>query len=149
MTKMIDFTQYSQNLRAYGGAAGRKLGIVMDGENYIVKFPGTLKEKNLKNAKLRYSNSPICEYIGSHIYESIGIPVHETKLGYYNDKVVVGCKDFLTDYEQLIEFEKIKVTFLPNFVDSNGEETNGIGVDLQEILLTIKEHPFFKKIPGV
>lgn len=149
MIEMIDFAQYSQNLRAYGGAAGRKLGIVMDGENYIVKFPGNLKDKNLKNSELSYSNAPVCEYIGSHIYESIGIPVHETKLGYYNDKVVVGCRDFLTDNEQLIEFEKIKVTFLPHFVDSNGCETNGTGVDLKEILLTIKEHPFFKEVPGV
>lgn len=149
MMEMIDFTQFPQNIKAYGGAAGRKLGIVIDGQDYIIKFPGNLKEKNLKNIKLSYSNSPVCEYIGSRIYESIGIPVHETKLGYYNDKVVVGCKDFLSPDEQLIEFEKIKVTFLPHFFDSNGDETNGTGVDLKEILLTIEEHPFFERITGV
>ncbi len=148
MIDMIDFTQYPANMRAYGGAAGRKLGINMDGENYIIKFPGNLKEKNLKTVRLSYSNSPVCEYIGSHIYESLGIPVHETKLGYFQDKIVVGCKDFLEDSEQLIEFEKLKVTFLPRFTDSNGEETNGNGTDLKEVLLTIQEHPLLK-IKGV
>lgn len=149
MIEMIDFSNYEQNMRVYGGAAGRKLGLVVNDENYLIKFPGNLKDKNLKGINLSYSNSPVSEYIGSHVYESIGIPVHETKLGYYSGKIVVGCKDFLADDEQLIEFEKIKITFLPHFVDSNGEETNGTGVDLQEILLTIEQHPFFKSIPGV
>lgn len=146
---MIDFSKYEQNTRAYGGAAGRKLGISMGGENYIVKFPGNLKEKGLKNVVLSYSNSPVCEYIGSHVYDIVGVPVHKTLLGYYEDKVVVGCKDFLGEADQLIEFEKIKVTFLPRFCDSNGEETNGTGLDLKEIIMTIREHPFFKEIEGV
>lgn len=149
MTEMVDFTEYKQNIRVYGGAAGRKLGIVMDGENYIVKFPGNLKEKDLKTVNLSYSNSPISEYIGSHVYEIIGIPVHETKLGFYNGRIVVGCRDFLAEGEQLPEFEKIKVTFLPKFLDSGGNETNGTGTDLQEILLTIREHPIFSAVSGV
>lgn len=149
MLKMRDFSQCELSMRAYGGAAGRKLGIVVDNENYILKFPGNLKERNLKNVRLSYSNGPVSEYIGSHIYESIGIPVHQTELGTYGGKLVVACKDFLGENERLYEFEKLKVTFVPRFLDSNGNETNGTGSDLQEVLLTIKEHPWLSRIPGV
>lgn len=34
-------------------------------------------------------------------------------------------------------------------MDSNGNETNGIGVDLYEILMTIQEHPFLKDLLGI
>ena len=145
---MINFEDCPINDRVYGGAAGRKLGVVYEGQNYILKFPGNLKDKQLKNIKMSYSNAPISEYIGSHVYELIGMPVHETKLGVYKNRVVVGCKDFLSEGENLIEFEKIKVTFLPPFLDSNGEETNGTGTDLQEVLMTIQEHPMLNRISG-
>ena len=34
-------------------------------------------------------------------------------------------------------------------MDSNGNETNGVGVDLYEIMMTIKEHPIFEDIQDV
>ena len=106
--EMINFEDCPINDRVYSGAAGRKLGVVYEGQNYILKFPGNLKDKQLKNIKMGYSNAPVSEYIGSHVYELIGMPVHETKLGVYKNRVVVGCKDFLSEGENLIEFEKIK-----------------------------------------
>jgi len=51
--------------------------------------------------------------------------------------------------EKLYEFDKIKVTYEPHFLDSNGSETNGNGVDLYEILMTIEEHPFLKGVESV
>lgn len=33
MLKMRDFSECELSMRAYGGAAGRKLGVVIDGEN--------------------------------------------------------------------------------------------------------------------
>lgn len=149
MQKMIDFNECEANRRTYGGSAGRKLGIVYQNENYLLKFPGNLKEKELKNISLSYSNSPVSEYIGSQIYHSIGIPVHETLLGFYNDRVVVACKDFRKRGEMLSEFAQIKVTFLPTFFDSNGNETNGTGTDLQEIVKTIEVHPLLRDLGGV
>lgn len=133
----------------YGGTAGRKMGITYDGKNYLLKFPGNLKEQQMKNINLSYSNSPVCEYIGSKIYELIGLPVHKTILGIRNNKIVVACEDFLENEDRLYEFDKIKVTFEPHFLDSNGNETNGVGVDLYEIMMTIQEHPFLRDIEGV
>lgn len=147
--QMIDFSKYVQNQRMYGGTAGRKMGIDYEGKNYFLKFPGNLKEQHMKNIQLSYSNSPVCEYIGSQIYGLLGFPVHDTVLGFRNGKTVVACGDFLEDGDRLYEFEKIKVTFDPPFLDSSGNETNGVGVDLYEILMTIQEHPFLKELDFV
>lgn len=147
--ELIDFNGYEQNQRMYGGTAGRKTGICFQGENYILKFPGNLKEQQMKNIRLSYSNSPVCEYIGSQIYRMLGFEVHDTLLGTRNGKVVVACRDFLEDGDRLYEFDKIKVTFEPHFLDSNGNETNGVGVDLYEICMTLKEHPFLKDVSGI
>lgn len=147
--QMVDFNRYVQNQRMYGGTAGRKIGIVYEGKNYILKFPGNLKEQQMKNIQLSYSNSPVCEYIGSQVYGLLGFPVHDTVLGFRNGKTVVACGDFLEDGDRLYEFDKIKVTFDPPFLDSNGNETNGVGVDLYEILMTIKEHPLLKEVDGI
>lgn len=147
--ELIDFNNFQQNQRMYGGTAGRKMGITYNKKEYLLKFPGNLKEQQLKNINLSYSNSPVCEYIGSKIYEFIGLPVHNTILGIRNEKIVVACEDFLEDGDRLYEFDKIKVTFEPHFLDSNGNETNGVGVDLYEIMMTIQEHPFLKDIVGV
>ena len=147
--ELVNFNEYQQNQRMYGGTAGRKMGITKDGKNYLLKFPGNLKEQQMKNINLSYSNSPVCEYIGSQIYGLVGLPVHNTILGERSDKVVVACEDFLEDGDRLYEFDKIKVTFEPRFLDSNGNETNGVGVDLYEILMTIDEHPFLQDVEGL
>ena len=79
----------------------------------------------------------------------LGIPSHNTILGIRNNKVVVACKDFLAEGEKPYEFDKIKITFEPRFFDSNGNETNGNGVDLYEIIMTIREPPFFKDMVNI
>lgn len=147
--EIINFNDFQQNQRMYGGTAGRKMGITYNGKDYLLKFPGNLKEQKMKNINLSYSNSPVCEYIGSKIYELVRLPVHNTILGTRNGKTVVACEDFLQDGDRLYEFDKIKVTFEPHFLDSNGNETNGVGVDLYEIMMTIQEHPFLQDVPGV
>ena len=144
---MIDFTDCLQSLRVYGGSAGRKNGIIYNGKNYLVKFPGSTSK--MQNVAISYTNSPLSEYIGSHIYDILDIPVHKTILGKKDGKIVVACEDFLSDTDHLYEFAQLKVTFTPHFVDSNGEITNGTGTDLKEILLTIEQHDFLKKIPLV
>ena len=145
--KIIDFNNCPQSFRVYGGSAGRKNGIVFDSKNYLVKFPGSTSR--MQNVEISYTNSPLSEYLGSHIYEILGLPVHKTQLGIKDGKIVVACEDFLDDTDHLYEFAQLKVTFTPHFVDSNGEITNGTGTDLQEILLTMEQHDLLKNIVGV
>lgn len=149
MMEMIDFSSFSQNDRVYGGASGAKIGIVYQGENYLLKFPGATKDskgKPLKNVRLSYSNSPVCEYLGSHIYRSIGIPVHETLLGERKGKVVVACKDFLKTGDYLDEFNKIKTTFEAPQAENISD---GFGAELTDVLQVLDRHPVLKKTPGV
>ena len=77
----------------YGGHAWNKLGVIINNENWFLKFPQSIRNFTRK-VEISYTTSPISEYIGSHIYEIIGIPVHKTMLGIKDKKVVVACKDF-------------------------------------------------------
>lgn len=69
MNERIDFSNCRRNLRTYDGANGSKIGIIYEGENYMLKFPSSLKGL----AKGSYSNNCISEYIGCHIFESWGL----------------------------------------------------------------------------
>ena len=94
--KIKDFNNCTENMLTYGGHAGAKLGIIIDGENWFLKFPKSTRTLR-KKVDMSYSTSPLSEYIGSHIYESIDIPVHKTMLGVRDNKLVVACKDFRND----------------------------------------------------
>lgn len=105
---MIDFTGCMELFSNYGGSE-KKRKLVYQGENYLVKFPDPVREK--KN-DLSYMNNQFSEYVGCHIFESIGIPVQETLLGVYQEangkeKVVVACKDFTSPGCTLREFASL------------------------------------------
>ena len=91
---MIDFTNAVQKNKTYAGANGGKISVLYNGEQYMLKFPS----KAPKNKDLNYANSCISEYIGCHIFNSVGIKAQETILGVYRkggvEKIVVACKDF-------------------------------------------------------
>lgn len=148
--ELIDFNNYQQNDRMYGGLSGIKVGICYQGENYILKLPGNLRDKGMKNVNLNYSNSPACEYLGSHIYQKLGIKVHDTLLGTRKDKIVVACKDFLHDGDRLYEFREIKTTYEPptSETDASGI-TNGNGTELTDDINVIDHHPLLKSIKNI
>lgn len=148
--ELINFDKYKQNNRAYGGSAGQKLGITLeDGRNLMLKFPGNLRDKGMKNINLSYSNSPISEYIGSQIYGFLGIPVHNVCLGTRNGKIVAACEDFLGRGERLLQFKEIKVTTEEPLMDSKGSYTDGSGVDLKEIIQSINTNEIFSDMQNV
>lgn len=129
---MIDFTDMPTRKKAYAGANGGKIAIVYEGEQYMLKFPPHPK----RNKEMSYTNSCISEYLGSHIFEIIGIPVQETILGTYNvngkKKVVVACKDFTSHDTVIQDFASLKNTL----IDSGH---SGYGTELSEILEAIEE----------
>lgn len=129
---MIDFTNLPVKKKTYTGANGSKICVVYENEAYMLKFP-TLPSLN---KKMSYTNSCASEYIGSHIFESIGIPVQKTLLGTYKkngkEKVVVACKDFTSTGIVLQDFASLKNTI----IDS---EHNGYGTELSDIMCAIEE----------
>ncbi|MCD7921293.1 MAG: HipA domain-containing protein [Clostridiales bacterium] len=129
---MIDFTDLPKRKKTYTGANGSKISVVYNGELYMLKFPAL----SSRNRKMSYTNGCVSEYIGCHIFESIGIPVQETLLGTYTkngkEKIVVACRDFTSSGVVLQDFASLKNTV----IDS---ENNGYGTELSDILMAIDE----------
>lgn len=137
MNKHIDFSNCRRNLRTYDGANGSKIGIIYENENYMLKFPSSLKGL----AKGSYSNNCISEYIGCHIFESLGFETQKTILGKFGDRIVVACKDFAIDGYNFADFASLKNTV----IDS---ENNGYGTELKDILETFEEQSQFEISPN-
>lgn len=93
-----DFSQYEKTSTMFSGAE-RKFEIVIDDSRYIVKFQ--------KNSELGLLYNHISEYLGSHIFQLLGIPVQETFLGTYGGKNVVLMKNFRRTDEELIAFNGV------------------------------------------
>ena len=129
---MIDFTNLPVRNKTYAGANGSKISIVYNDELYMLKFPSV---PNI-NKNMSYANGCISEYLGCHIFESIGIPVQQTLLGTYErngkEKIVVACKDFTANGLVLQDFASLKNTI----IDS---ANNGYGTELSDIIQTLEE----------
>lgn len=133
-----DFTNCRQNkFKSYLGANGSKKCLIIDGEEYMVKFSPV----PTKATELSYTNSCVSEYLGCHIFELAGIPVQKTMLGTYTTesgktKIVVACKDVTSPGVELIPFAGLK----NQIVDS---PQNGYGTELSEILETFEKQDSF------
>ncbi len=101
-------SEYSNRNGSYGGAAGDKDGIIINGEPWIAKYPKS-NDGMIKSDKLSKNfQTPLSEYIGSHIYEILGYPVHKTLLGIRKNFLVVACKDFCDEKTRLLEMRTLK-----------------------------------------
>ena len=107
-----------------------------------MKFPKSTR--SMKNVNISYTTSPLSEYIGSHIYEDIGIDVHATELGIYDNKLVVACRDFKKDNELLFDFNAIK-----NQYSKDMDETSSVSSrqPLEELAEIFENNQIFKEVP--
>ena len=149
MIKIENFDLLNNSGISDGGHGGSKRGIIMNGERWFLKYPKSTKSMGVDG--LSYSTTPISEYLGSHIYESIGLDVHKTKLGYANGKIVVACKDFLDSNEVIIDYNMIKNEYDEN-IEKATEQLSlssdiNLNNDLEEILLIMEQNSYFKSIP--
>lgn len=137
MIDLIDFNDFEVDpLVFYGGHAGQKKCILDEsGDRWMLKFPEPTARLNGNIAS--YSTSPVSEWLGSHIYASLGLPVHETALGFFNEKVVCACKDFTYPGKTPLMFDNLKGSLsdqLPNFSD---RPSDGRSLKLSDILAAI------------
>ena len=132
----------------YGGRAGQKEGILIDGEPWIAKYPRTTRDLEGKHLP-PYTSSPVSEYVGARIYASLGIPVHETMLGYRAGKVVCACKDFTYPDKRLFEFREIKNALSDDDAGFNSAPSDGESVYLGDVLATIETSDLLRAMPGV
>lgn len=97
----------------------------------------------MKNVNISYTTSPLSEYIGSHIYECIGIDTHKTELGIYDNKLVVACRDFKKDNELLFDFNAIKNQYSKDYETSSSDGQQ----PLEEVKKIFEYNQIFKEIP--
>lgn len=132
----------------YGGRAGQKEGILYNGEPWIAKYPRTTRD--LQGHRLPpYTSSPVSEYLGAHIYELLGIPAHETLLGYRNGKIVCACKDFTFPDQRLFEFKDIKNALSDDDQGFSSAPSDGESTYLGDVLAAIETSPLLRAVPGV
>jgi hypothetical protein len=94
----MDFSNYQLSDRYYGGSE-KKVGILINGSPYMLKFQ--------KKTAFGKRNNHISEYIGSHVFALMGIPSQETYLGTYKGEEVVACKDFIEPGAQFVPFNDV------------------------------------------
>lgn len=132
----------------YGGRAGQKEGILINGKPWIAKYPRTTRDLVGRNLP-SYTSSPLSEHLGARIYASLGIPVHETQLGYRNGKIVCACRDFTFPNKRLFEFKEIKNALSDDDTGFSSAPSDGEVVLLGDVLATIELSPLLQGIPGV
>lgn len=153
--EIFDFSnaEYSNRNGSYGGAAGDKDGIVINGEPWIAKYPKS-NEGMAKSDKLsKFSQTPLSEFIGSHIYEILGYPVHKTLLGIRKNNLIVACKDFCDENTRLLEMRTLKNIHISemnqNFNIDLHETDDDHLVNLNELFIHFKLNPEISKINGI
>lgn len=149
MIKIENFDLLKPSGISYGGHGGSKRGIIINNEKWFLKYPKSTKSMEVEG--LSYSTTPLSEYLGSHIYESIGLETHKTKLGIASNKIVVACKDFLDSNEIIIDYNMIKNEYDENVERAiehlSSSSTLNSNHNLEEVLVIMKENNYFKSIP--
>jgi len=135
MQEIKDFTEEKQIINKYGGADTKKT-IICNEKFYLLKFPNTANQ----NREVSYSNNIFSEYLGCHIFNSVGILAQNTILGIYKQengiiKNVCACEDFTEKGWRLVEFQNLKNSFPETTSSSNGRNTA-----LSDILEVINNH---------
>lgn len=96
---MQDYSKYEINNGKFIGGSGANKEIIINGFSYLVKFQ--------KSSQRGWLFNHVSEYIGSRVYQLLGVPSQECFLGKYGDKNVVVIKNFLKRNERLILFENV------------------------------------------
>lgn len=94
----MDYSNYPLSGKVYGGSE-KKIGLLINGQSYIVKF-----QKDSPTG-LRFNH--VSEYLGSHVFALLNMETQSTYLGTYKGEQVVVIKDFLNDGEQFVPFNEV------------------------------------------
>ncbi|BDC94888.1 hypothetical protein [Treponema bryantii] len=147
----LDNCAYSVKNGTFGGNSGDKEGILFNGDSWIVKYPK--KGTGLKDVQMSYTQSPLSEYLGSHVYQILGYPVHETILGIRNNHLVVGCKDLCSKGETLIEFRQLKNAYNQTLSEKLDMSLSPTGdrhfTNFNEIAIHLKYNPLLRNVKGL
>ncbi len=149
--KTYDFTRFQKEKFLLYGGSSPKFGILIDGEPWMIKFTDAVRTP--EDRKLSSVRRCVSEYIGSHVYEILGVPVQQTILGSYKDWLVVGCKDLRgKDWAEtkMVLFDALKNVYTPELYEF--EERVDIfqrhGFPLEAVQAMFRLNPQMTGIPG-
>jgi len=128
----IDFSKYDLSGKYYGGSE-RKLGIVIDGSDYMLKFQ--------KQTAFGKRNNHISEFLGSHIFEICGFLTHKTYLGFRDGEQVVACKDFNLPGKQFVPFNDVGESTLD-------QDKETYQYDYEDIMQMLKDNSKLTNVKG-
>lgn len=94
----MDYIHYPRNEKFYSGSE-EKIGITIASTDYILKFQ--------KPSETGLLNNTICEYIGCHIFQMLGMHVQKTFLGTYSGRQVVVLEDFIKAKQKFVPFNEV------------------------------------------
>ncbi|MEA3424279.1 MAG: HipA domain-containing protein [Bacillota bacterium] len=94
----MEYSIFPRNNKIYSGAE-KKIGIVINDEDFIIKFR--------KKTRFGIRNNHISEYLGCRIIESLNISVQKVYLGTYEGEEIVAIKDFVKKDQQFVAFNDI------------------------------------------
>ncbi len=94
----MDYSRYPRTDSFFAGSE-RKIGVLIDGEEWILKF------QYRDSLKTRFNH--VSEFIGSHVFALLGFEVQTTALGTYHDEQVVACRNFISDGHRFVPFNDV------------------------------------------
>lgn len=100
---MRELSRYQKNGCFYTGRR-KKTGILISGENYVVKY----RRHSPEGAVCDH----VSEYLGSHIFDMLGVSTQDTWLGTCRGEEVVLCKDFSYEAARFLSFDQLGEYFL-------------------------------------
>ena len=132
MIEIADLRDCAPSGLFYGGRAGQKEGILIEGEPWIAK---SRARRGIWWANIcrRTPRAPF-----PSIYELLGIPVHEMILGYRAGKIVCACRDFTFPNARLFEFKEIKNALSDDNAGFGSAPSDGEVILLGDVLADIK-----------
>lgn len=121
---MTDYSVYPRNNRFYTGTE-KKYGITVKDKAYIVKFQ--------KNSPEGCRFNHVSEYLGSHIFNLLGVQAQESYLGLWGEYQVVCIRDFLEDSETFVPFNGVGDSSLD-------EDKEKYQYDYEDIMRMLREN---------
>ena len=124
---MKDYSIYPIDSKVFFSGAEKKHQITINGKRYIIKYQ--------KNSEIGKIFNHVSEFLGSHVFELLDIPVQDTLLGTYNGEQVVLLKHFCGDGEILVHFNAVGESSL----EENKEMYQYSYEDIQRMLIENKK----------
>lgn len=142
MPTLADFDSLALTLPGYGGSDEKRKGRI-NGEWWMFKFGAPLEPDPAKPLQASYESSPVSEFIGCHVAESIGLNVQKTLLGSYHGRLVVACRDFVRNDPR--DLELYDFAMLENSTEGYSS-TNHRTPEYGFTMRVLNEHPFLEPI---